>query len=357
MLSKNLHDASQQWSSRPVDQRFATLKDLKKQVQSRRNISVEDIMSVKDFTVVGKNTDLFLQTDKGEQHFTSWSFEQLCKMVGVPVTYMRSIPSKLVATNLDYSVKHRSTGKGKVLHTSNGGQEIRSFNSETYGRIWDLDVVEFVEGLVHSNPAWHNPPAMSVRIDGKTSENAGLYASDRDVFMFMVDEKHTIEIGNEKLSRGFFVRNSEVGASSFSLTTFLYRYICGNHMVWGASDINQVRIRHTENGLINAFFNLYPAIQTYMESSPKEEIEMIKRTRDFIPAIGKEKVGEWLAVRGFPKTLSNQVFERIEVEEKTDKPSLWNIVNGLTAVARDNKNVDSRVEQERKIGELLNMNW
>lgn len=356
-MSVDLINASRQWGSRPLDQRFATLKDMKIAIQDRKDISIEDIISVKSLSIKGKNAELHLQTDsKGKQNFTPWSFEQLCRMTGAPVQYMRSIPSDLVATNLEYSLRHKvGDGKVKVL-SLNGKDEIRSFNSQTYGRIWDIDVVKSIEALVDSNAAWHNPPARSVTINGKVCHNAGLYASDRDVFMFFVDDKHLIDVGKEKLARGFFIWNSEVGKTSFGLTTFLYRFVCGNHIVWGAQEINEIRIRHTENSLINAFMNLYPAIQTYMESSPKKEIEMIKKAQDFIPAVGKEKIGEWLVKRGFPKELSNQMFERVEAEEKTDKPSLWNIVNGLTAIARDMKNVDGRVEQERRIGELLNMN-
>ena len=78
-------------------------------------------------------------------------------------------------------------------------------------------------------------------------ENAGLYASDRDVFMFLIDEDHPIEVRNERLSRGLFIWNSEVGKSSFGLTTFLYRYVCGNHIVWGAENVKEIRIRHSLN--------------------------------------------------------------------------------------------------------------
>jgi hypothetical protein len=38
-----------------------------------------------------------------------------------------------------------------------------------------------------------------------------------------------------------------VGAASFGLMTFLFRAVCGNHIVWGAEDVKALKIRH--NGL------------------------------------------------------------------------------------------------------------
>ena len=72
-----------------------------------------------------------------------------------------------------------------------------------------------------------------------------LYASDRDVFLFLVDPKNPVEVGGEQLFRGFYTWNSEVGAATFGLTTFLYRYVCDNRIIWGASDVKELRIRHT----------------------------------------------------------------------------------------------------------------
>lgn len=351
---KNLIDASKQWQSRPFDQRFATLQDLKKSVQARRDISHESILKAKELTLTPKGSDIMLKSPIGDYEFTNWSFNQLCKMVKAPSQYITSLSPELACANMNYALS-KKLSEVKLLETKNGHREVRSLDSTTYGRIWDIDVVKAVESLISGNSSWHNPPAREVKVNGQTCQNAGLYGSDRDVFMFMVDDKHTIEIGKEKLNRGFFVWNSEVGKTSFGLTTFLYRSVCGNHIVWGAQEINEVRIRHSENCLVNAFFNMYPAIESYMKSSTQKEVAAIKKAQDFVPAIGKEKVTEWLFGRGFSKSTSQMVFERIETEEKTDKPSVWNLVNGLTAVARDTAHIDSRLEMERKIGSLMSI--
>ena len=121
-------------------------------------------------------------------------------------------------------------------------QSLRSLTSPNYGRIWDIQVVEAVERVNHDG-MWKVPAASYSASNPKRATT--LYASDRDVFIFLVDPDHAIEIGDDVLFRGFYTWNSEVGSQVFGLSTFLYRYVCDNRMIWGASNVQEVRIRHT----------------------------------------------------------------------------------------------------------------
>ena len=58
-----------------------------------------------------------------------------------------------------------------------------------------------------------------------------------------VDPKNPVEVNGEQLFRGFYTWNSEVGSAVFGLTTFLYRYVCDNRIIWGATDVKELRIR------------------------------------------------------------------------------------------------------------------
>jgi len=59
-------------------------------------------------------------------------------------------------------------------------------------------------------------------------QNTTLYASDRDMFVFLADEENRIEIPGRRagqsgsFARGFFVGNSEVGKSSLFAGFFLF---------------------------------------------------------------------------------------------------------------------------------------
>lgn len=221
-MTTNLLTASYQWRSRPSDERFHTLEALKNAVLNRKNTSFEGVVDMPNLKVTPVDDYIALDFDGQSLDMTHWSFGQLCNLSSAPASYLRTLPPEIVSDNLNYALPKTRTS-AKVLITARGTSAVRAFTSESYGRIWDIDVVRAVEGLCEKNPSWHNPPAYKrTSSDGTEMENAGLYASDRDIFMFLIDENNPIEVGNERLSRGFFVWNSEVGKSSFGITTFLY---------------------------------------------------------------------------------------------------------------------------------------
>ena len=65
-----------------------------------------------------------------------------------------------------------------------------------------------------------------------TTANTTLFASDRDMFVFLADEDNRIEIPNRRagkfgsFARGFFVWNSEVGKTTLGAGFFLFDYVC-----------------------------------------------------------------------------------------------------------------------------------
>ncbi|HHT9107108.1 MAG TPA: DUF932 domain-containing protein [Candidatus Wunengus sp. YC63] len=353
-MTTNLLTASYQWQNRPADERFSTLEELKQAVLNRKNTSFEGVVNTKDLKVVSVDDSIILDFDGQDLEMTHWSFGQLCNLAGAPASYLRTLPPELVAENLNFSLP-RTRESAKLLLTTNETSTVRALTSESYGRIWDIDVVRTVEGLCERNSSWHNPPSYRrTGTDGTEMENAGLYASDRDVFMFLVDEDHQIEVSNERLSRGFFIWNSEVGKSSFGLTTFLYRYACANHVIWGAENVKEIRIRHSLNAPARAFSEVMPVLNKYIESSTGYETQTIKKAMEYRPAKDKEGTIDWLQKNGFTKTVSEKAYE-YAVAEEGNGTSLWNIVQGLSALARDRRHVDARVDLERQVGRLLNV--
>lgn len=350
----NLTHASYQWRNRPADERFTNLTDLKHAVLKRRDISYEDTVDTGKLRMLPVKDSVSLMYDNQNLDMTNWAFGQLCNLAGAPASYLRTLPANLVSENLNYALPDTRESV-KLLLAANGCAEVRAFTSESYGRIWDIDVVNAVESLCERNPSWHNPPAYTKKcINGTEMENAGLYASDRDVFMFFIDEDHPIEVNGERLSRGFFVWNSEVGKSSFGLTTFLYRYVCGNHIVWGAHEVKEIRIRHSVNAPSRAFSEMLPTLNRYTESSASFETQTIKKAMTYRPASSKDKTVEWLQKQGFTKPVAEKAFD-YAIHEEGNATSLWNIIQGLSAMARDRKYTDTRVDFERQAGRLLNI--
>lgn len=71
-----------------------------------------------------------------------------------------------------------------------------------------------------------------------TQNTTTLYASDRDVFLFLVDDLNPIEAGRlpdgspDLYFRGFYCWNSEVGAKTLGMASFYLRAACQNRNLW-----------------------------------------------------------------------------------------------------------------------------
>jgi hypothetical protein len=190
-----------------------------------------------------------------------WSFGQLCSLASPgnsPASYFRetNMPSPMIADCLNYNLRFtRGVEDIGVLLTEKGlhDNELRSVNGPNYGRIYDADAVDslvdkFGDGV---NGTWRVPGEFGQRV-AVTKDNTTLYASDRDMFVFLADEEYRIEIPGRRdgksgsFARGFFVWNSEVGKTTLGAGFFLFDYVCCNRIVWGASDYTEIRIRHTK---------------------------------------------------------------------------------------------------------------
>ena len=77
---------------------------------------------------------------------------------------------------------------------------------------------------------------------------SGAYLGDRDMFLFLVDGNRDLDDPTDAsqagLFRGFMLRNSDVGAAALTLDVFLFRAVCGNHIIWGFHHMAGFRRRH-----------------------------------------------------------------------------------------------------------------
>jgi hypothetical protein len=231
-----------------------------------------------------------------------------------------------------------------------GGETyVSAFTSPSYGRIWDADVVRSLSDAVKGT-SWNVPPAKT----NNDSENSGLYASDHDMFAFLVNDDDPVEVGNAKLGRGFFCWNSETGASTFGLTTFLYNYVCGNHIVWGAEDVKGLRIVHRRKAPNRFYEAAIPILNSYAKNHATSDSIKYKADRAMSHHIGSdlEETMEYFKAKPFTKTEVAKGWET-GLAEGEDVTNLWGMVQGLTAYARDLPHIDKRVNLERRAGVLL----
>jgi hypothetical protein len=355
----NLNEASRQWVSRPDDQRYLTLADLGAAVRNRRRESWTATPKVADMRVVPQDgnrigVELYDPTHGGRRVVdpTNWGFGQLCQYAGAPAAYLRRLPSELASINLQWGLERMPMrDDALVLGQSNGDNVLRAMTSTSYGRIWDHQVVDAVE-RVNGDGRWVVPAASYSATQPKRATT--LYASDRDVFVFLVDPSRPIEVDGETLFRGFYAWNSEVGSAVFGLTTFLYRFVCDNRIIWGATDVKELRIRHTGGAPDRFAYEGARYLDRYAEESTTGLVDGIRAAKRFeIPDAAKTNgVQDWLAARGFTKAVATASVQTAVAEEGQAR-SLWDIVQGITAYARTIPHTDERVAIETKAGALM----
>lgn len=356
----NDHTVSRQWANRPDDERFLTLDALHDRVKARAENSIARVSisnQLRAVPVEGLN-DIRLEDANGDYSLTNWSFGQLSQAAQAPASYLRKLPAPLAAMNLNYGL-HTSQRENQMLYISsnNGdGLQTRALTSESYGRIYDHKVVEAVMKVNEQcGGRWVVPAASYSTQNPKRATT--LYGSDRDVFVFLVDDKNPVEIPGEThpLFRGFYVWNSEVGAQVFGLKTFLYRTVCDNRIIWDMSNVTELRIRHTSGAPDRFRYEGKNALRKYAESSTAEIVETVKKAKAFeLPANTPtaNSFDDWFRKNGFTASMQKEVVETAKSEEG-QATTLWDICNGLTAVARRKTHTDSRIDLEQKAGKLL----
>lgn len=382
--------ASQQWSTRPADERYWTLSEMREKAaryKAEGRIASVDARSLRLKAI--DDTSLVLNGSTGtEANLTHYSFGQLCGLVGAPSGYLRSLPAPLTADCLNNGIQTRQVDDKKtiILFNKNGDLKARCFTSEHYERIWNCDILDRLIPL--ENDGWRTPPARPATKDapnariatkddlfawskngsglqvkeGDVIAPAGLYMSDRDMFCFLVNDKNPIDNGGgAPMYRGFFIEASEVGAASQKITTFLFNSVCGNHIVWGAKQVNELRVIHKgSDASTKAWRSLQVTMTKYADESASDFDAKIKAAKVFELGKTKEDVIDLL----FGKRISSRgiladAFDTADAFRKDSgnaaPNTAWGMVNGMTRLSQESNHMDARADIDNAAGKILEM--
>lgn len=373
-----LMQVNRQWANRPADQRFVSLLDLQAKVRADRENSIGSVVSTRDIRVIPHPADpkhgITIEGKSGLYDPTHFAFGQLAALAKAPAGYLRNLPAPIVADAMNYGLRFgRDAEEVGVLRTKtfvdtldgeiDGGDpvehvELRAATGPRYGRIWNSEIVDslvdrFGDGI---NGKFRVPGEFGKAVP-ITKQNTTIYGSDRDIFVFLADEENRIGMSNRRdgqpgsLARGFFVWNSEVGASTMGIAMFLFDYVCQNRIVWGVKEFKEVRLRHTAAAPDRWLEEVTPILQAYSQSSaaPIEQTIQIaqqKRVDDDLDAFLKNRfsASETVAIKA--------AHER---EEGRPIETVWDATTAVTAHAKTIRNQDDRVAMERRGGAILDL--
>lgn len=353
--------ANHEWSTRPADERFSSLKDMHGRATELRTSAAVAQIKFNALQVVDQDGEVALVGQNSKAKLTNWAFNQLAERAHAPANYLRTLPAKVAADALNAGLAHvggvadDADKNAVVLMDRSNGLTARCITSDKYSRIWNADITKRLVDLEAEGP-WQPAPAA---FDG----SRGLYLGDRDMFAFLVDnDRRIFEKGpGGGLSRGFMTWNSEVGGGAFGFMSFLYEYVCGNHRIWGATNVAEMRVIHIgKDQSTKAFANLAVELRKYADSSAADDEAKVETARTFQIAATKDEVLDAVFGLKSPALTRRVIGQAYDLaEERVDwygsPRSAWGMAGGLTEIARDLPNANERQALDVAAAKVMEM--
>ena len=382
-ISKEGQIVANNWANRPADERFISLTDLIDVKKNKHNLMTGGLVDVKtsNFKVSAEETGTDLKQGKIFIEYkdettnkwfktepTNWAFNQVSSLGKAPSSYLRTLPATLSAENIFWGISQNRNRQFVKPYAAVPGAAaegtLHAMTGPDYGRIYDYEVATSVKEAIY-NTDFKVPGALTGNntydpFVPVTAATTTLFASDRDIFLFLVDDLNPIEVGKLKngdpdlMFIGFYVSNSEVGAKSFRLGTMYLRGICMNRCLWGVENFQEIKINHTKFALDRFRDEVAPALKVYSSGNSNDLIEGVQKAKAQKIAENDQEMLEYFQKRvGLSQRMSQQALDRHLEEEQEPARTTWDAVQSITAIARDIPHQDNRFELEKKAGQLL----
>lgn len=360
MTGQTITTAAREYARRPKDEQIPTVGEMIAIANADRLHSVERQYNWKDLQATADADRVLLQSPKGAAPMSHWAFGQMARSLGAPASYLRTLPPSIASDCLNHGIGETTIGAtAKILARRANGQPpmIRAITSDTYSRVWDAELYENVNRQILQyatpNGTWQNAPTWA-------GESIAGYRSDRDSFLFQVDGGSIVNdpsVGREadgRMFRGIMLRNSEVGASSITIEVVLFRYVCGNHMLWGATIARAFRRRHVGTGITREVMREIARISREFTDRPASADEaLIKALIAHEIATTKDAVIDELRAVGLSASQAADAYDRAEQTENASPRSYWGIAQGITRLSQDSGYQDERYDLDKLAGIVL----
>jgi hypothetical protein len=378
-MARLLRQAGRELFRRPEDEIFPDLPSLRAFLAARDRRATEWNCSSRQVEVVASGGGLRIAYAERDRAMNRWSFEQICRLSGAEVAFMNRLAKlapHLAADALNLTRCGDGMGRQhlRMVGLDRDGPEalLRGITSQSWADVRDSQVAAIVADLArefvpagfvagvdpshYASQEFAKVPAHSLR------GSSGLYAGERDMFLFMADPKRPVEVkrddrrggGTEVLHRGFFVWNSEVGGRGLGWSTFLFRAVCANHIVWDAEQVASRHLRHL--GIPELLLDqLRWALTHFCALDPTRDVRMVQAAMKAIFAPDLEKARARLRESyDFTKKVAEEAVQRAYIDPGPELAlSVWGVVQGLTSLAREIPYALERTQMERRVGRLL----
>src|SRR5688572_27617885 len=354
----NALTAHKEWANRPPDERYESVRALHQAALTRRLGTQEHRVATDDLVLEAASDDrLALRSSHGLAALTHWSFEQLATIAGAPPKYLRSLPASIASSAINHGLRRQPRLQHQLYGDTVAPWTLRAVTSPRYARVHHDELASRVLDLMASHPAWHLPLGYKDGAFGAERVPSGAYLGDRDMFLFLVDGNRDLDDPTDRtqagLFRGFILRNSDVGAAALTLDVFLFRMVCGNHIIWGFQHVAGFRRRHMGASIQDAWASSLDGVRAALDADTAGDRTLLLRatsqelgpTRDAVveSAVRRLELSQKQAAEAY--TLAEQ--------HETNPRSIWGFVQGLTRLSQHTPWQDGRYVLDRAASRLL----
>jgi hypothetical protein len=352
------YTAHREWASRPPDERFASVHALFEAARARRQRIEERTIVTGEFRTEAVDDDLALRESSGRTAaLTHWSFGQLATIASAPPNYLRSLPAAIASNAINYGLQRIDRDQHQLFVEETAPWTVHAITSPRYARVHHDELAGRVLGLMALHPAWHLPLGYKDGEFGAEKVPSGAYLGDRDMFLFLVDGNRDLDDPTDRshagLFRGIILRNSDVGAAALTLDLFLFRLVCGNHIIWGFQHVAGFRRRHVGASIQDEWTTSLEDVRKALDADTARDRAMILRstTQELGPT--REAVLDAVVQRHDLSQKHAQEAYTLAEQYETNPRSVWGYVQGLTRLSQRTPWQDGRFALDRAASRLL----
>ena len=314
-------------------------------------------------TMDARDTTVSFLPDGESVHFgdaafrlNHFSLAQLASMARVPMPLLERLDTETRVRVLNQTFPRNRRYRTALVD----GDRLRCITSDRYERVWDADVLDEVERWLLPNG--FVPARPTINTDDRGTNILGnakpaLFRSDRDSFAFFYGDRSSGDDGFGGLRKGVVVYNSEVGAKSFGFSTFYFREMCSNFLIWDATGLTSRRARHTGavRRVVQEFREDIREVGAVLTTAELDVFERARTTR-FVPEGPGERedaVHRLIREFGLAEADAREAADLVRTDENPGVYSVWGVANGLTSAAKALPYADERADLATTAGRLL----
>lgn len=276
---------------------------------------------------------LHVKHSEGEQAFDlhPWAESQLCKRLGIPVSYFRKCPQYLQDLQFDHWIDTLNSKNELLLRLT--GNTIRGILSERYSIINDKRLLDAVTPMLKERYIITWFEMMDVSFHLRLVDPTLMRGVDHADPLFV----------------GVHISNSEVGMRCLSVDSLVYRQVCKNGMVKLQESGSILRRRHSGKPSENLEFEVLNAARSALNLAT-DAVHRFDKTKLRIVENPPERVSSLARAWDLSESVQQSIIDQLSAEAFPETE--YAVINAITSIAQGFE-PDERLHLETLAGSLI----